>query len=108
MRHKSICSEGAFCNLINFLAAAHFHKNIPTRLEVLNAVHALFLDMLKEYNPNLRGFSTGQIPVLCQNEKKYSKQVACNMAVSAAKSMWVLHKQCRGDVELHYLLCACS
>ena len=46
-----------------------------------------FVDMLKKYNPDLKGYSTGTIPVLSQDI--FSKKAGFNVAVSGAKSKWV-------------------
>ena len=43
-----------------------------------------FVDMLKKYNPDLKGYSTGTIPVLSQDI--FSKKAGFNVAVSGAKS----------------------
>ena len=40
--------------------------------------------MLKKYNPDLKGYSTGTIPVLSQDI--FSKKAGFNVAVSGAKS----------------------
>jgi len=65
-------------------------------------------NMLKLYNPNLRGFSTGDIPASCQDNKKYAKQVADNVAASGALSMNIsdqahsLVEKMKGDVEIDF------
>ena len=42
------------------------------------------VDMLMKYNPDLKGYSTGTIPVLSQDI--FSKKAGFNVAVSGAKS----------------------
>ena len=48
----------------------------------------IFADIIKKYNPNVTGYSTGVIPALTQD--LFPDQCRYNMAVSGAKAEYVL------------------
>ena len=67
-----------------FVTYQSFH--IIFDLNALDILH--LLDMLKKFNPQVKGFSTGIIPVLSQEIFKQKSRF--NVAVSGAVSKYVL------------------